>query len=304
MIERFIGDTGKALLVEAITEQKIIVGNADLAEEIATVGNLRQLAAGDVLITQGESDNDVYLILTGSFSIQVNGKRIATRGPKDHVGEMAAIQPSQPRSATVIALETSVVSQISIEQFVEFGKRYPELWRWIAKELARRLEQRNQHVTTARDKIKVFVISSAEALPIARSVRANFEYDSFNVTVWPDGVFRASTYPIETLERELDESDFAIAIAAPDDLTTSRGQSAAVARDNVVFELGLFIGRLGLKRSFLLEPRGEEIALPSDLSGITTLGYRTAAEGAQLISEMAFACDKIRMLIHEQGPKS
>ena len=36
----------------------------------------------------------------------------------------------------------------------------------------------------------------------------------------------------------------------------------------------MFIGRLGRKRTFLVEPRGEEVELPSDLKGITTLTYK------------------------------
>ena len=49
---------------------------------------------------------------------------------------------------------------------------------------------------------------------------------------------------MESLERELDQSDFAIAIAQPDDLTESRGEAKPTPRDNVIFELGFFMGRL------------------------------------------------------------
>jgi predicted nucleotide-binding protein len=36
----------------------------------------------------------------------------------------------------------------------------------------------------------------------------------------------------------------------------------------------MFIGPIGRLRSFLIEPRGEEVRLPSDLSGITALRYK------------------------------
>ena len=119
--------------------------------------------------------------------------------------------------------------------------------------------------------------------------------------IWTDGVFRASKYPIESLEEQLDESDFAIAIAQPDDtVKTSRGKKKNAPRDNVIFELGLFVGRLGRLRSILLEPRGEEVNLPSDLSGLTTIGYRTDRDWA---SNVSVACSRLREVFKELGPR-
>ncbi len=173
----------------------------------------------------------------------------------------------------------------------------------MQKELARRLEQRNALITSARDKIRVFVISSAEALALARGIETAFDYDAFDVKVWTDGVFRASWYPIESLERELDQSDFAIAIAQPDDVMHLRGEAVPSPRDNVIFELGFFMGRLGRQRSILLEPRGQEVKLPSDLSGITTITYKYG-DGRDLAAALAPACNRIRDLIKELGPNN
>lgn len=301
MIERFQGNPGS--LLEALLEQKLVRGNHAIAARVAEVSTLIQVDPGDAIISQGGSDNDVYLILSGSFDIVINGRVVAKRGPGDHVGEMAAIQPSQTRSASVFASVTCVVCRIENAQFQDLAYVYPEMWRTIARELARRLEQRNALVSSTHDKVRVFIISTTEALPMARAIENAFEYDPFHVTVWTDGVFRASWYPIESLEQQLDSSDFAIAIASPDDLVESRGKSSATARDNVVFELGLFIGRLGRKRSFLLEPRGEEVKLPSDLTGITTIAYRPAS-GADIGPALGPACNKIREIIRDLGPNN
>lgn len=108
---------------------------------------------------------------------------------------------------------------------------------------------------------------------------------------------------VESLEAQLDESDSAIAIAEPDDVTSSRGSSAPTARDNVIFELGLFIGRLGRKRSFLLEPRGDEVKLPSDLTGITTIPYRRVGH-KDLAVALAPACNQMRDIIIDLGPNN
>jgi CRP/FNR family cyclic AMP-dependent transcriptional regulator len=301
MIERFRGENRRQNLIEALRDQKIIAGNATLAERIASMGSLIEVSPGTTIIEQGEEDNDVYLIIAGAFDILVNRRKVARRFANDHVGEMAAIQPSQRRSATNIASETSVLCKLTEPQLSELGRDFPDIWRLIAKELARRLEQRNAHVTATHDKIRIFIISSVEALEIARTIQNAFEYD-FTVVVWTDGVFRASWYPIESLERQLDQSDFAIAVAQPDDITLSRGGSSPTARDNVIFELGLFIGRIGRQRSFLVEPRGEEVKLPTDLSGITALSYKYDSEN--LASAVGPACNRIRAIIKDLGPNN
>lgn len=307
MLNRFEGERGRELLLETLCGQKIVAGDRALAELILGLSKPIGIANGTHIIEQGASSNELYLIVAGAFDIIVNGRTIARRTAGDHVGEMSAIEPTLLRSATVAAVEDSVVVALTEAQLSELSEAYPNIRQLMAKELARRLKQRNRFVTGTHDRIRVFIISSVEALPIARAIQNAFEHDPFNVTVWTDGVFRASTFPIATLEAAVDQSDFAIAIVQPDDLITERGVQVVVPRDNVIFELGLFIGRLGIDRSFLVEPRGEGTKLPSDLVGVTTVGYRhlTLADmgKSQTIAiAMAPACNQIRDIINELGP--
>jgi predicted nucleotide-binding protein len=300
MKDRFAGSAGRRILLETLKEQKLIAGNTELADQVASIGELVDVEAGATIIEQGNDDNDVYLIVAGSFDIVVNNRLVAKRFCNDHVGEMVAIQPTQRRSATVVARENAVVVKLPEPQFADLINKYPQIVRYIAKELARRLEQRNALVTAVSEKIRVFIISSAEALEIARTIQNAFDHDPFNVAVWTDGVFRASHYSIESLERALDQSDVAIAVAQPDDITESRGQRLATPRDNVIFELGFFMGRLGRHRALLVEPRGEEIKLPTDLAGINTITYRYDA--ADLTRSLATACNRLRDIIRDLGP--
>lgn len=301
MIERFLGK--RAVLIDSLKEQKLVRGNDALAERIADVGELIEAKAGVPIMSQGGTGDDVFLILAGSFDILVHGRQVARRGAGDHVGEMAVTQPSQACTSTVTATELGVVSRITNAQFLELAALHPDIWRNIARDLARRLDERNSQVVKPHDKIRLFVISSTEALAVARAIQNAFEHDPFHVTVWSDGVFLASRYPVESLEQQLDESDFAIAIASPDDMVESRGKSIATARDNVIFEIGLFIGRLGRKRSLLLEPRGEAIRLPSDLSGITTISYKHGPAD-DLVSSIGPAVNKMREIINDLGPNN
>jgi predicted nucleotide-binding protein len=308
MINRFSGERGRQVLIDALCEQKLVAGNRILAERIAGLSEPSSVPAGTSLIEQGASGNDVFLLITGSFDIIVNGRQIAKRWPGDHVGEMAAIQPTLRRSASVRASEDSVIVSLTEAQLSELAMEYPQIWRVIARELARRLEQRNRLVNIARDRIQVFIISSVEALPIARAIQNAFAHDPFNVTVWTDGVFRASGFPLTSLEAAVDQSDFAIAIVQPDDVVTVRDRQMVVPRDNVIFELGLFIGRLGIRRSFLLEPRAQGTKLPSDLIGVTTVGYHLAPSSSSnrqaLATALAPACNEIRDIIDELGPNN
>lgn len=301
MKERFAGETSHRILLDTLKDQKIVAGNTELAEQIAAVGELLDIKTGETIIEQGNEDNDTYLILAGSFDIVVNGRTINKRIPNDHVGEMAAIQPTQRRSATVVARESSVVIKLTEPQLAALGDQYPNIWRCIAKELARRLEQRNTLITAVSPNTRVFIVSSAEAIDIARSIQNAFDHDPFSVVVWTDGVFRASHYAIDSLERVLDQTDVAIAIGEPDDLTESRGERHSTPRDNVIFELGFFMGRLGRHRALLVEPRGEEVKLPSDLAGITTITYRYG-DGKDLARSLAPACNRLRDVIRDLGP--
>lgn len=301
MIKRFEGAEGRAALEEALSQQRIVLGNDALASQLADVGTPMSIATGNIIMNQGAHDSDVFFILTGQFQVKVHGREVAKRGPTELVGEMSAVVSTASRSATVVALEPSVVLKVTAQAFKEAANKFPKIWLHITRQLVERLHQRNALVRPAHQAPRVFIICSVEALDIARAIETQLEHDKVFVKIWTDGVFRASKYPIESLEEQLDESDFAIAIAQPDDtVKTSRGKEKNTPRDNVIFELGLFVGRLGRLRSILLEPRGEEVHLPSDLSGLTTIGYRTDRDWQ---SNVSVACTRLREVFKELGPR-
>lgn len=301
LADRFRGDAGKLNLIDAMLQQAIVCASRDLAIELAERADVIEVMQNDAIITQGGDDNDLFLIIAGTFRILVNGREVAIRGSGGHVGEMALIEPSQRRSADVIAAEPALVVKIANRDLTELASRYSDIYRVIAKTLARRLLERNKLVGAHRDRIKVFIISSAEALEVARIIQNALSYDGFVVTLWTDGVFKVASYALESLEAAVDNSDFAIAIAHSDDVTLFRGQDWPAPRDNVVFELGLFMGRLGRKRAILMEPREEKIKLPSDLAGVMTIPY-VYEGGKDAAALMGPACNILRDHIKEWGP--
>lgn len=301
MERKFEGEAGRRRLLDLLREQKMVQGSDALAEELSKLVEIKNLRAGDVLIEEGGDDTDLYFILDGVFNVIVRGKRIGQRSAGTQVGEMAAVQPGQRRSATVVAFSDSMVAKLTEVDLVALGMKFPDIWRQIARELARRLLERNRFIAMSREKIRVFIVSSVEALPIARAVENAFEHDNFHVVLWPNDVFRIANYPIEDLERELEVADFAVAIAQPDDLVNVRKRKRSAPRDNVIFELGFFMGRLGRTRAILMEPKGEDVKLPTDLKGVTTISYKHAS-GSGLSVAMSPACNKLRDHINLLGP--
>lgn len=94
-------------------------------------------------------------------------------------------------------------------------------------------------------KPRLFVASSSEQLDLAHAAQENLDRDA-EVTVWDQGIFEPSRNTMASLLDQLDSSDFGLFIFAPDDVTAMRDRTHSTVRDNVIFELGLFAGRLGI----------------------------------------------------------
>ncbi|GIM98200.1 TIR domain-containing protein [Paractinoplanes toevensis] len=140
---------------------------------------------------------------------------------------------------------------------------------------------------------RIFVGSSTEGLRVGQAVQLELDGD-FDVTVWDQDVFRLTFANLENLLEALDSSDAGIFVLKPDDIVESRGSERPAVRDNVLFELGMFIGRLGRERTFMLVPRGAAAHLPSDLAGIAGASYDAERFERASRAAIAPACTQIR----------
>lgn len=145
---------------------------------------------------------------------------------------------------------------------------------------------------------EVFIGSSSEGERVARAIELHLHRHA-NVTIWMNGVFTPGVSFLQSLLNALGRFDFAVLILTPDDLLEKRDASYSSPRDNVIFELGLFMGRLGARRAFFVAEEDRKLTLPSDLDGISRLNYRRRDDIAAAVSPASTVLiDEIR----KQGP--
>ncbi len=145
----------------------------------------------------------------------------------------------------------------------------------------------------------LFVGSSEEGLEIARAIAFQLEKDA-EVTIWKDGVFGLGKGTLESLAIALDQFDFAVLVLTPDDMIVSHGMTSQSPRDNILLELGMFIGRIGRERTFVVYNREADLKLPSDLAGVSMAEFGERSDG-NTIAALSPACTKIRYEIKSLG---
>lgn len=150
-------------------------------------------------------------------------------------------------------------------------------------------------------KPSVFIASSKEGLSVAEAINVNLDHDTFP-TLWRNGTFRPGSFVLDDLVKKSSAVDFAVFVFTPDDAATIRDEPTHVVRDNVLFELGLFIGALGKERCYVVRPRNVDMHLPSDLLGVTHVDYVPDRPDGELASALNAACKQIRDEIARHGP--
>jgi CRP/FNR family transcriptional regulator, cyclic AMP receptor protein len=109
-------------------------------EKIAKAGDEITLAAGTLVVDQGQTGREAYVILKGSATVRRNGKKVASLGAGSVVGELSLLDHG-PRTASVIAdteLEVLVISQ---RQFLAVIDAIPALAHKLLATLAVRIRE-------------------------------------------------------------------------------------------------------------------------------------------------------------------
>jgi CRP/FNR family cyclic AMP-dependent transcriptional regulator len=302
MKARYEGDAGRRVLIEALKQQVVVQHNATLAEQLADAGELVEFRPGEPLMTQNDIDNSIYFILSGTTSVFINGRHVADRGPREPIGEMALIDPSAPRAATVSAKDPVTALKVLESKFHQVADSHPTIWRSMAFIMAERLRQRNRFHRPPNERPVMFVGSSAEGLPVAKYLQLGLKHSPIEVRLWTNGIFGPSGITIDDLLKQVDSCDFAAFVFGPDDHVSSRGNEQDAPRDNVIFELGLFMGRVGRERAFIIKERSTDLKIPSDLLGVTALTY-IAPLSKDISTALSSVCTEIEVVTNRLGTR-
>jgi Predicted nucleotide-binding protein containing TIR-like domain len=147
----------------------------------------------------------------------------------------------------------------------------------------------------------VFIGSATEGEDYAHGVKAVLEENGLIVARhWRDVMDEAqSETTIEALVKALNEFDFGVFILSKDDVRTIREQEVHAPRDNVILELGLFTGRIGRERTFIIGPAEFDLRVPTDLLGVNIGTYLTTDENKR--SAVRTSADSARTRILSMG---
>jgi CRP/FNR family transcriptional regulator, cyclic AMP receptor protein len=111
---------------------------------------LIRLAAGEILFRAGASGDGCYRVEHGLIKVAIvsgsGGERIlAFLGQGAIVGELSIID-GLPRSATVMAVRETMLGFLSPAAFDVFADKHPEVYKSLAKLLARRLRETDRTI--------------------------------------------------------------------------------------------------------------------------------------------------------------
>lgn len=118
----------------------LLAAVAQIVEEV-------ELEAGAPLITEGEVEDCLYIIVEGQVRIHSNGQTLNTLGPGRSVGELAVLDP-EPRSASATTLERTLLFRIDKAPFDEVMALRPEIAQAVMRALVRRIRELSRMVTT------------------------------------------------------------------------------------------------------------------------------------------------------------
>jgi CRP/FNR family transcriptional regulator, cyclic AMP receptor protein len=116
--------------------------------ELARVTDDLEVPAGQVLCKEGETGQEFFVIVEGETKVTRRGKRVATRGGSEFVGEIALLEDT-PRTATVTATTPLRLFVLTRRDFRRLVDANPSVERKVMRALALRVVELSSDPTVA-----------------------------------------------------------------------------------------------------------------------------------------------------------
>ncbi|MFZ4812593.1 MAG: cyclic nucleotide-binding domain-containing protein [Ilumatobacteraceae bacterium] len=107
-------------------------------EKIAKAGDEVSMPAGSLIVDQGQTGREAFVILSGTVTVKRNGKKISTLGPGNIVGELSLLDHG-PRTATVVCETDATFLLIDQRRFLGVVDDVPALAHKLLSSLASRI---------------------------------------------------------------------------------------------------------------------------------------------------------------------
>jgi prolyl-tRNA editing enzyme YbaK/EbsC (Cys-tRNA(Pro) deacylase) len=131
-------------------------------------------------------------------------------------------------------------------------------------------------------RLKIFVASSLEAKDEDKFIRTILEENNIDAVTWKD-IFHSGEFNLDSLLNITQRVHGAIIISTCDDKIWYRGTESMAPRDNILFEMGLFIKALGTKHVALVfckNEKGESPKTPTDIQGLNVILFDKVKKAA------------------------
>jgi CRP/FNR family cyclic AMP-dependent transcriptional regulator len=136
----------------------------------------RKFPAGELILDRNSASRDVFFVVQGRAEVvnySLTGREVAyaTVQGGGYIGELSAID-GEPRSATVLAVEDSVLAALAPEPFNEILLSYPKVMQRVMHQLARIIRASNERIMDlstlgAVQRVHLELLRMAEPDPLA-----------------------------------------------------------------------------------------------------------------------------------------
>lgn len=109
-------------------------------QKIARAGDEISMPAGSLIVDQGQTGREAFVVLEGSVIVRRNGKKVATLGPGTIVGELSLLDHG-PRTATVTCETDCTFLLITQRNFAGVLEEVPALSTKLLGALAGRIRE-------------------------------------------------------------------------------------------------------------------------------------------------------------------